>query len=79
MKHRKPKVPDFTVIIDKLVKDGMSLVDISECIECSKTTISHIKSESRGIPSGWLQSYYLLDLYLRKFDRPVPFFGEHNE
>ena len=79
MKYRKPKIPDFPIIIDRLVKDGMSLVEISECIKCNKTTIYHIKSENRDVPPSWLQSYYLLDLYIRKFDLPIPFFGEHNE
>ena len=79
MKHRKPKIPDFPVIINRLVENGMSIVDISECIECNNTTVSKVKNESKDLPPGWLQSYYLLDLYIRKFDTPVPFFGEHNE
>lgn len=79
MKNRKPKIPDFPFIIDKLVKGGMEIGDIAEIAGTNRATISMVRNESCNLPSGWLASYYILDLYIRKYDVPVPFFGEHNE
>lgn len=79
MRHRKPKIPDFPIMINKLTSDGMSIKKLADSIECHVATLSHTKNESRDIPPGWLQSYYLIDLYIRKFGIPIPFYGEHNE
>jgi hypothetical protein len=79
MKYRKPKIPDFPFILNKLINDGMTAAEVAEIIGVSRTVISNTRTEARDLPPGWLASYYLLDLYIRKYDRPVPFFGEHNE
>lgn len=79
MIHRKSKIPDFPIIIDRLNKSGISMAEISEFTGCKVTTLSRTRSEAREIPPSWLQAYYLLDMYTRTFDTPIPFYGEHNE
>jgi hypothetical protein len=79
MKHRKPKLPDYAFMLNKVVADGMGVKEIANIIETHGTTVSKTRNESKDIPPGWASSYYLIDLYLRKYGTPIPFFGDHNE
>jgi len=77
--NRKPKIPDFPFMIQKLVDDGGSLQKLADEIGTHRSTLSQIKNEVRPISAEWLASYYLLDIYIRKYGTPIPFYGEHNE
>lgn len=79
MKYRKSKVPDYPFMLNKLIDDGIGVKELADMIETYPTTITKARTEAKNIPPGWLSSYYLIDLYIRKYGIPIPFFGEHNE
>lgn len=79
MKYRKSKVPDYPFMLNKLIDDGIGVKELADMIETYPTTITKTRTEAKNIPPGWLSSYYLIDIYIRKYGTPIPFFGEYNE